>query len=104
MSTSAEKQKSDMAKAIENCVVFITGKITGKRTYNNISYYLVVCPAPDEYSHPATIEMSSDDASKQIGDTIGNVKCRVSGRQDKWTDKQSGELVKTARMYINEIT
>ncbi len=87
---------------IENLVLSVTGKIVGKSSYEGRTRYLVVCPANDEYDYPATLEIGSDDSSRQKGDEIKNVKCKLGGKKNSFTTR-NGDNVITANMWLNEL-
>jgi len=61
---------------------------------------LVRLPAADEYSTPATVELSSAQSIGKEGDTVTDVVCAIGGRYRSYevTDKQTGDIrtVKTA--------
>lgn len=81
----------------------IQGKIVGLRKAGQSFLHLVAMPAPDPYSHPVTVEVSSDRRLGARDDEI-KVVCRVTGypRSFKATDKDTGEVstVRTADVRL----
>jgi len=65
--------------------------------------HLVILPAPDQYSSPATVEVM---ASKRLGDVDEDIRVRVRiggfRRTYKATDKETGEIssVQTADVKL----
>lgn len=61
---------------------------------------LVRLPAEDEFSTPATVEISSEKSIGDEGDMVIELACRIGGRYRSYpvTDKETGEqrTVKTA--------
>ena len=87
---------------VETLIVFISGRIERKNTFDGLTTYIVKCAAPTEYDHPATIVFRSENSNMNIGDTVQNVKTRLSGSPHKFTTR-SGETIHSANMYLNEV-
>ena len=83
-------------------ITTVSGKITGKSTYEGKTRYLVMCPAADEYDYPSIVEIGSDNSTRQIGDVIKNAKVKIGGKRHTFTTRQ-GENVVTANMWLNEV-
>lgn len=85
-------------------VTLITGRISGCDWYprKNPTRFstLVRLRADDEYTTPATVELSSDKAIGKEGDVVTDLRCAVGGRYRSYevTDKATGEvrIVRTA--------
>lgn len=77
-------------------VCTLKGRIASKRSYvskgGRVFCAVIKLPAPDEFSHPGTVEVQ---ASTQFGDVGSDVVCRVrvSGFPDSYrkTDPETGE-------------
>lgn len=90
--------------------IVISGRVINRRRIDTQEgkrvLTLVRCPAPDVYSHPATLELNSVEPIGAPGDDF-TVKCRISGspRTFQATDRESGEVrtVVTANMYLHVI-
>lgn len=75
-------------------VATIRGRITESRFHEGRYYTAVQTPAPDEYSHPQTLEISSDKALGQKGQDITQG-VRLGGsvhRFDRQANPQTGEV------------
>lgn len=72
---------------------FIIGRCTLARKAGESFLHLVVLPAADEYSSPATVEIISKQRFAAAGDDV-RILCRIGGfrRQYKVTDKETGEV------------
>ncbi len=98
----AEPKKSGVAP------VRIVGRIEDVRrisTANGAMFvYLVKLPAPDEYSSPATVRISSRDRVGDVGGTFDQA-CQVGGyaRTYAVTDEETGRKV-TQRTADNTLT
>lgn len=81
--------------------VLIRGRILSRRSITTqqgkLWLTLVAMPAPDPYSHPATVEVKSDKALGQSQDDV-EVLCRLGGsrRTFQVTDKETGERLTVA--------
>lgn len=66
---------------------------------------LVRLPAADEFSTPATVELSSDHSIGDEGEMVVDLVCSVGGRYRSYqvTDKDTGE-VRTVRTADNSLT
>lgn len=90
-----------------NGEVRIAGRLMASRPRDGGGYYhLLVLPAPDEFSHPATVELSSNGRIGQPNEIV-NVTCRISGIPNNfdYTDKSTGQRinVRSARNYLTVI-
>ncbi len=79
--------------AIPFGVVTIHGKVSQRRKAGNRVLTLLTMPAPDEYSSPSTVEITSAKPLGQVDEMI-EVKCRLQGyrRTYKATDPDTGEI------------
>lgn len=84
----------------------IQGKIVGLRKAGQVYLHLVAMPAPDPYSHPSTVEISSESRLGAKDEEI-KVVCRVSGfaRAYKRTDEDTGEVstIRTADVRLQAV-
>ena len=89
-----------------NMVVQVAGRIEAASKYQDTVSTLIKTPAPDSYSHPATIEVRSKARLGSVGEEVV-ASCRLSGvpRRFNRTDKSTGEItaVRTADMYLHVI-
>lgn len=61
------------------CTVLVVGKISRRRRNDKGSHFtLVTMPAPDAYSHPQTVEISSRRSLGAVGDEV-SVSCHLGG-------------------------
>lgn len=87
--------------------VFIVGRCISAKRVGSLFSHLVVMPAPDPYSSPATVEVL---ATSRQADSEQDVRllCRVGGykRSYKSTDRETGEqrTVQTAdnKLFVVE--
>lgn len=73
--------------------VLVVGKTTRIRKYEKFFYTTVICPAKDEYSKPAVVEIRSKARFADIDDKV-SVDCEIGGYEGKpytITDRESGE-------------
>lgn len=72
--------------------VRISGKLLHSRRANQQYYTQLRTPAPDEWSHPSTVEVRSKDKLGETDDVL-NLRCRLSGsvRSFQYTDRDTGE-------------
>lgn len=84
---------SPVSTQIKPGQVYLAGRCTAVRKAGTLMVHLVVLPAPDEYSSPATVEILASNRIASPGDDC-RVLCRVGGyrRQYKQTDKDTGEI------------
>lgn len=94
--------------AVKPGLVIVQGRVEYRRKSKDgkTVLTLVKLPAPDEYSHPATVEISSPQYIGAQGDEI-RVQCRLggSGRSFDVNDDQGDRItVRTAdnRLYLAE--
>jgi hypothetical protein len=89
---------------VPNGIAFITGRVerSTRRTGKDGTYFLTLIkmPAPDEFSSPSTVEVSSQQQVGARGDSV-RVKVRVFGFPRSYStkpnrDNPDGELVYTA--------
>ncbi len=78
-------------------VATIRGRIESSRFHEQNYYTVVTTPAPDAYSHPATLEICSKVALGSKGSDV-TVGVRLGGnvRRFEHTDKLTGEIKKGA--------
>lgn len=104
MSAAAPQVTSLPAAQAPNGIAYIAGRIERSTPKNGKDgrYFLtlVKMPAPDQFTSPATVELSSDQQLGARGDEI-RVKVRVFGYPRSYTTKPSrdypeGETVYTA--------
>jgi hypothetical protein len=91
----AEPASSNVAPLFN--VATIRGRIESTRVHEGNRYTVVTTPAPDAYSHPATLEICSKNQLGTTGSdlTIG-VRLGGSVRRFEHTDKVTGEVKKGA--------
>lgn len=101
---SAQPAELPVSSAVARTV--IQGRIIGVRKVGTVFLHLVAMPAPDPYSHPTTVEISSDHRLGQKDEDV-KVVCRVTGflRSYKATDKDTGEVstVRTADVRLQAV-
>lgn len=74
-------------------VAFVVGKVTRVRKYEKFNYTTVICPAKDEYSKPAIVEIRSKSRFAETDEKV-SVDCELGGYEGKSyaiTDRESGE-------------
>ena len=59
-------------------VVHVRGRVEASRRFSGKRFTRVACPAVDAYSRPDIVEIRSDAALGQRGDSV-DVQCRVGG-------------------------
>ena len=65
---------------------------------------LIVQPAPDARSRPTAVQVYTyPDVLLPAVDTPLTALCTVAGSADNFADKETGELVNTARVWLNLI-
>lgn len=79
-------------------IVLLQGRIQSVRKAEDRTYTVIALPAPDSYSMPGVIEVSSTARLGSAGEDV-TVKCRISGMPNNFTTKD-GERVKSARNFI----
>lgn len=86
--------------------VFLRGRLVAVRrpaSQGGLWVHLLVLPAPDQYSSPATIEILSKSRLGERDEDVG-VLCRVGGykRSYRGTDRETGEqrMVQTADVKL----
>lgn len=63
---------------------------------------LIVQPAPDARSRPTAVQVYTyPDVLLPAVDTPVSALCQVAGSADHFADKETGELVNTARVWLN---
>jgi hypothetical protein len=74
---------------------YLAGRIATVRKWESTFFHTVILPAPDEFSHPQTVEIS---ASSRLGDKDDDIRvmCRCGGSRNEFMskDKETGELRK----------
>lgn len=83
--------------------VLIVGRSGGSRRHGDRWHTVVTMPAPDAYSMPSVVSVTS--AQRLAGpDEDVKVLCRVGGRPESWKDRESGEIVKSARIWLEAVS
>lgn len=96
MSTAAAVQSApaSVPSKIQVGQVLVVGKLMKIQKAGQMYEHLVIQPAPDEYSSPATLSILSKLRLGQVDDQV-RVLCRLSGfrRTYKMTDRETGEVM-----------
>lgn len=92
---SATPIQSQPQQSIKPGQVLITGRLTAFKRAGQLFEHLIVIPAPDPYSSPATVSVLG---KSRLGDQEQDVRvlCRVGGyrRSFNSTDRETGEVRK----------
>src|SRR3989338_3135698 len=103
----AKQYQVDHNEGIISGKIKFTRKDKIKSTGEIVHYTVISTKAPDEFSHPGTVEVSSNDSLGRRDELI-TVKVQLTGYSRTW-DKQSGpnpddtESVQTATNYFRVI-
>lgn len=84
-----------MSQELKANQVTIAGKVVGVRKVGTTVYTHIVLPAPDEYSSPAHVEVSSEKRIGQKDDQV-IVQCNIGGyigKEFSAKDKDTGEII-----------
>lgn len=102
MTAAAQQVASLPAAQVPNGVCFISGRIerSTPKTGQHGRYFvtLVKMPAPDQFSSPATIEVSSESQLGARGDEV-RLKVRVFGYPRSFQTKPSREFPEGETVY-----
>lgn len=110
MSEQAPAPVSAPKRTLKPMEVVIFGKVLVRRqmqtTEGKRVMTLIRCPAPDQYSHPSTVEISSVNSLGAPDEEI-NVVCRLEGSPNNFDtkDKDTGEVrrVHSARHFLRAV-
>lgn len=71
----------------------IKGRCVGVRKAGQVFLHLIVLPAPDPFTSPATVEVSAKARHASAEDDV-QLRCRVTGYRRSYEnrDKQTGEI------------
>lgn len=103
----AKQHQVDYNEGIITGKIKFTRKDKIKSTGEIVHYTVISTKAPDEFSHPGTVEVSSNDSLGRR-DELVTVKVQLTGYSRTW-DKQTGpnpddtESVQTATNYFRVI-
>lgn len=106
-SLPSKQMQVDHNEGIISGKIKFTRKDKIKSTGEMVHYTVISTKAPDEFSHPGTVEVSSNDSLGRRDELI-TVKVQLTGYSRTW-DKQSGpnpddtEQVQTATNYFRVI-
>ena len=91
MSQVAELPKGQ-SQSLKVGEVIIKGRCTSAKRLGTLFAHLVVLPAPDPYSSPATVEVLAKTRQADSEQDV-TLHCRIGGyrRSYKTTDRQTGE-------------
>lgn len=81
-------------------VVLVKGKVINVRRHENKINTLITCPAKDEYSRPAVVEVRSDRRIGEVEQVI-TVECELGGFPNNFTIRDTGEQVRSARLTLD---
>jgi len=87
-------------KALAAMQVRIVGRVKAVDQLDDMVITQVVCPAADAYSMPATVAIRSGRRLGRPGEEI-DVFCQLAGMPEQWTDKKTGELRHSARLWLS---
>lgn len=82
--------------------VLVRGKVTNVRRHENKINTLITCPAKDEYSKPAVVEVRSDRRLGEV-EAVISVECELGGFPNNFTIRDTGEQVRSARLTLDAI-
>lgn len=92
MNAVAEKL-APVSASVRPLSVLIVGKVMRVRRYESFTFTTIICPAKDEYSRPAIVEVRSKNRFGDRDETV-RVTCDLGGYERKSyqiTDKETGE-------------
>lgn len=81
---------------------FIVGKLQSKRRFESVYYTTIICPARDEYSKPAVVEVRSKQPVGDVDDIV-KINCLIGGYMGKpynSTDQSTGEVKRVVPNYL----
>lgn len=82
---------------------FLKGRIEGSRSNPKGGFFVQIrCPAEDEYSMPALLDVSSKQRLGAIGDDWSGI-VQVSGSPNSYKDRQTGDVINTANHYLRVV-
>ena len=81
-------------------VAWLSGRITAKSrritTQQGVRFLTVVAlPAPDEFTSPGMVELRSEEALGDFGDTV-RCKVQIGGYRRNYNNKETGAVVQSA--------
>lgn len=89
--------------AVKAGQVLIIGKVKSAERRGDKWMTVIVMPAPDPYSMPATVGVGSDGRLGQPGDEV-QVVARLSGKSESWKDRDTGEIRNGARVWLEAVS
>ena len=82
--------------------VLVKGKVINVRRHENKINTLITCPAKDEYSRPAVVEVRSDRRLGEVEQIVA-VECELGGFPNNFTIRDTGEQVRSARLTLDAL-
>lgn len=91
------------ARAVAPGQVLVVGKCLRVRRYEKNIYTVIICPARDEYSRPAVVEVRSNARFSEPEEKV-SVLCELGGYEGKSysvTDRETGERKNLVPVHLH---